>query len=127
MDLTTLERLPLWVNGRAFSPSTTRYGEVTNPATGEVIRCFMVPRESVAIAGGTAKADTSFDLEANCGDVTYGILSNKYLDAKAKTKKYTCTVTVNGDTWSYDETTSYTHAIGGDIAHTDRNTLRRVG
>src|SRR5690348_9627145 len=38
MDLTTLERLPLWVNGRAFSPSTTRYGEVTNPASGEVIR-----------------------------------------------------------------------------------------
>jgi malonate-semialdehyde dehydrogenase (acetylating)/methylmalonate-semialdehyde dehydrogenase len=38
MDLTTLERLPLWIAGRAFSPSTTRYGEVTNPATGEVIR-----------------------------------------------------------------------------------------
>src|SRR4029079_2762728 len=38
MDLTTLERLPLWVGGRAYSPSTTRYGEVTNPATGEVIR-----------------------------------------------------------------------------------------
>ena len=38
MDLTTLERLPMWVNGRTHSPSTTRYGEVTNPATGEVIR-----------------------------------------------------------------------------------------
>jgi malonate-semialdehyde dehydrogenase (acetylating)/methylmalonate-semialdehyde dehydrogenase len=38
MDLTTLERLPLWIAGRAFSPSTTRYGEITNPATGEVIR-----------------------------------------------------------------------------------------
>lgn len=38
MDLTTLERLPLWIGGRAYSPSTTRYGEVTNPATGEVIR-----------------------------------------------------------------------------------------
>src|SRR5437899_3051194 len=38
MDLTTLERLPLWIGGRAFAPSTTRYGEVTNPATGEVIR-----------------------------------------------------------------------------------------
>ena len=38
MDLTSLERLPLWIGGRAFSPSTTRYGEVTNPATGEVIR-----------------------------------------------------------------------------------------
>src|SRR5947207_9174393 len=38
MDLTTLERLPLWVGGRAFQPTTRRYGEVTNPATGEVIR-----------------------------------------------------------------------------------------
>ena len=38
MDLTTLERLPLWIGGRAVAPTTTRYGEVTNPATGEVIR-----------------------------------------------------------------------------------------
>ena len=38
MDLTTLERLPLWIGGRAHAPATTRYGEVTNPATGEVIR-----------------------------------------------------------------------------------------
>ena len=38
MDLTTLERLPLWIDGRAADPTTTRYGEVTNPATGEVVR-----------------------------------------------------------------------------------------
>ena len=38
MDLTTLQRLPLWIGGKAVSPTTTRYGEVTNPATGEVIR-----------------------------------------------------------------------------------------
>ncbi len=38
MDLTTLERLPLWIGGRAVSAHTTRYGEVTNPATGEVLR-----------------------------------------------------------------------------------------
>ena len=38
MDLTTLERLPLWIGGRAVAAQTTRYGEVTNPATGEVIR-----------------------------------------------------------------------------------------
>ncbi len=38
MDLTTLERLPLWIGGRPVAPTTTRYGEVTNPATGEVIR-----------------------------------------------------------------------------------------
>ena len=38
MDLTTLERLPLWIGGRAVGATTTRYGDVTNPATGEVIR-----------------------------------------------------------------------------------------
>src|SRR2546423_13866635 len=38
MDLTTLERLPLWIGGRAVAAHTTRYGEVTKPATGEVVR-----------------------------------------------------------------------------------------
>jgi len=38
MDLTTLERLPLWIGGRAVPAHTTRYGEITNPATGEVLR-----------------------------------------------------------------------------------------
>jgi malonate-semialdehyde dehydrogenase (acetylating)/methylmalonate-semialdehyde dehydrogenase len=38
MDLSTLERLPMWIGGRMHAPTTTRYGEVTNPATGEVIR-----------------------------------------------------------------------------------------
>jgi malonate-semialdehyde dehydrogenase (acetylating)/methylmalonate-semialdehyde dehydrogenase len=38
MDLTTLERLPLWIGGKAVAARTKRYGEVTNPATGEVIR-----------------------------------------------------------------------------------------
>ena len=38
MDLTTLERLPMWIGGRAVPASTKRYGEVTNPATGEVVR-----------------------------------------------------------------------------------------
>jgi malonate-semialdehyde dehydrogenase (acetylating) / methylmalonate-semialdehyde dehydrogenase len=38
MDLTTLERLPLWIGGTPTPSRTTRYGEVTNPATGEFLR-----------------------------------------------------------------------------------------
>jgi malonate-semialdehyde dehydrogenase (acetylating)/methylmalonate-semialdehyde dehydrogenase len=38
MELTSLERLPLWIGGAPVAASTTRYGEVTNPATGEVVR-----------------------------------------------------------------------------------------
>src|SRR4051794_14878375 len=93
----------------------------------QVMRCFMVPRGSTILAGGTCEPDAkNFNLEATCGQETYGILSNPYLAEKARTSKYTCTITVEGNTWLYDETTQYKHAIGGDIAHTDRNVLRKV-
>jgi hypothetical protein len=96
-------------------------------ATGEIMRCFMVPRGSTLIAGGTgAPTDTTFTLEATVGDEVYGILQGKYLAEMARTKTYSLTVTIDGDTWSYDECTTYDHAIGGTIAHTDRNTLKRV-
>ncbi|TMG81208.1 MAG: CoA-acylating methylmalonate-semialdehyde dehydrogenase [Betaproteobacteria bacterium] len=36
--MSTVARLPLWIGGRATPARTTRYGEVTNPATGEVLR-----------------------------------------------------------------------------------------
>jgi malonate-semialdehyde dehydrogenase (acetylating)/methylmalonate-semialdehyde dehydrogenase len=55
MDLTTLERLPLWVGGRAVPARTTRYGEVTNPATGEVLRHVpFATAEDVAVAVAAA-------------------------------------------------------------------------
>ncbi len=38
MELTSLQRLPLWIGGGPVAASTARYGEVTNPATGEVVR-----------------------------------------------------------------------------------------
>src|SRR5207244_3209937 len=38
MDLTTLARLPLWIDGRAVGSQAKRYGDVINPATGEVLR-----------------------------------------------------------------------------------------
>ena len=38
METATREKLPLWIGGRSVAARTTRYGDVTNPATGEVIR-----------------------------------------------------------------------------------------
>ncbi len=94
---------------------------------GHVLRCFMVPRGTTVLAGGTARPDDSiFSLEANVGSETYAILSNIYLATKARTTKYTCKVTSTGDTFSYDSCTTYVHVTGGEIAHTDRNTLRRL-
>jgi hypothetical protein len=94
---------------------------------GHVLRCFMVPRGTTVLAGGTARPDDSrFALEANVGSETYGILSNLYLAARARTTKYTCNVVTDGDAFSYESCTTYVHATGGVIAHTDRNTLRRL-
>jgi len=120
-------RMAAWRAGEE-NPFHTEVGYwLWDGATGEVMRCFMVPRGSTLIAGGTAKAsDMSFSLEATVGDEVYGILQGKYLAEKARTKRYTVTISITQDAWSYDELTLYNHAIGGDIAHTDRNTLRRV-
>ncbi|HWA75204.1 MAG TPA: heme-binding beta-barrel domain-containing protein [Polyangiaceae bacterium] len=94
---------------------------------GHVLRCFMVPRGTALIAGGTAAPnDTTFTLDAKVGSETYGILSNLYLAQKARTTKYTCTVSVSPGVFSYDSCTTYVHGTGGEISHTDRNTLRRV-
>jgi malonate-semialdehyde dehydrogenase (acetylating) / methylmalonate-semialdehyde dehydrogenase len=57
MDLTTLERLPLWIGGRAVPAQTTRYGEVTNPATGEVVR--HVPFANAADVDAAVQAATA--------------------------------------------------------------------
>ena len=99
-------------------------------ATGEILRGFVVPRGITVLAGGTAAADaTSFTLRAAAGDPQYSIGENKYLAANASTLSYTVTVTINDDgSWSYDETTMLRmKEFDEPFAHTDHNTLRRVG
>lgn len=99
-------------------------------AAGQVMRCFMVPRGTVTIAGGTTTADAStFTMTAVLGSLTYGVLENQYLAENASTTKYEVTITVSGpDAWAYDETTTLKMAKldGKEMAHTDRNELQRV-
>jgi hypothetical protein len=94
---------------------------------GHVLRCFMVPRGTTVLAGGTARPDAkSFSVTASVGSETYGILSNIYLAANARTTEYACQLSAEPGSFSYESTTTYTHVKGGVISHTDRNKLRRV-
>lgn len=97
-------------------------------ANGQVMRCFMVPRGMVAIAGGPAAADSKvLEMSAERGSPTYGILSNQHLDVEANTPKFTCTITVGDGEWSYEECTTYdVKSKNMTVEHTDRNTLKRV-
>jgi hypothetical protein len=95
----------------------------------QVLRCFMVPRGVLINAGGDAEASSrEFHLSAELGSVTYGILSNQYLDASYKTMKYSLDVAILGDgRFSYEEDTHLWIPINERIFHhTDRNTLEKV-
>jgi malonate-semialdehyde dehydrogenase (acetylating) / methylmalonate-semialdehyde dehydrogenase len=59
MDLTTLERLPLWIGGRAVAAHSTRYGEVLDPASGEVVRHVPLA-DAEDIAAAVRAASTAF-------------------------------------------------------------------
>ena len=98
-------------------------------ATGEIVRCFVVPRGIAVVAGGTAAPGaTAFTLSADRGDDRYAIGENSYLARHASTLAYTVTVTVHVDgTWSYDETTTLRmDEFAAPFAHTDHNTLHRA-
>jgi hypothetical protein len=99
-------------------------------ATGEIVRGFVVPRGITVLAGGAAAADAKqFSLMARPGHPQYSIGENKYLAERASTLSYDVTITINDDgSWSYDETTMLKMSeFPEPFAHTDRNTLRRVG
>ena len=99
-------------------------------ATGEVLRGFVVPRGITVLAGGAAGADArSFTLTAEPGHPQYNIGENRYLADNASTVGYSVDITIHDDdTWSYQETTMLKmKEFDEPFAHTDSNTLHRVG
>lgn len=100
------------------------------PATGNIIQTLTIPRGQTAMATGNTTADaTTFTLKAVRGSTVNGISSNPFLEYAFRTDAYTITVTKNPDgTWSYEQETTLT--IPGQsepFAHTDRNTLHKIG
>ncbi len=97
-------------------------------ATGSVQKCFMIPRGSVAYAGGIATpTDVKFTLNAEYGKLDFGVLSNPYLNGAAKVIGYTVDVVADGKTYSYEQDTLLEMTeVEGTFHHTDRSTLHRV-
>ncbi len=122
-------RMAAWRHGEENqNPFHTEVGYwIWDAADRQVMKCFMIPRAEVLIAGATCNADArSFTLRADPGDATYGVLENRYLVANASTRHFECTVTVHDDgSWSYEEDTVVRLvAMGGqEFHHTDRNHL----
>lgn len=95
---------------------------------GHVMRSFVIPRASTILAGGPVAPDaTSFTLRAEADSDVYGICQNPYLYEKARCVAYEVSISVNGDELTYHETSTLQMVeFDEPLAHTDRNTLRRV-
>ena len=122
-------RSAMW-RGDEENPFHTEVGYwLWDAASGEVVRGFVVPRGITVLAGGIAAADaTQFTLEAAHGHPQYDIGENLYLAKNASTLSYEATITVGDGSWSYDETTMLQmNEFDEPFAHTDNNTLHRVG
>ncbi|HKS91598.1 MAG TPA: FABP family protein [Tepidiformaceae bacterium] len=98
-------------------------------STGQVLRCFAVPRGLAILAGGTAAADApEIHCVAEPGSPSYGLSQNRYLLERAAATGYRCSFTFNDDgTFSYvSDLVLKLAATGESMHHTDRNTLHRV-
>ena len=100
------------------------------PATGNLIQTLTIPRGQTAMATGHAKADDkTFSVEAVRGSTENGICSNPFLEHAFKTDHYRITITLHDDgTWSYQQTTTLiVPGYDAPFAHTDQNTLHKIG
>ncbi len=97
-------------------------------ALGHVMRGFVIPRGSAILAGGEAAPDaTSFTMRADADSDEYGIAQNTYLLHNARCIAYECSLSVDGDTLTYDETSTLVmKEYDEPYLHTDRNLLTRV-
>jgi hypothetical protein len=122
-------RMAAW-RGTEENPFHTEVGYwLWDARDGQVMRCFLIRRGSALIAGGLVAADaTTFTLTSEVGSETYGILSNRFLAAQARTVRYEVEIAVGADgVFSYEEVSLIEHGKTPEHqTHTDRNMLHRI-
>lgn len=118
-----------WEEGEDEEPFHQERGYfLWDPANGDVMKSFIVPRGITVNAGGNIEEDaTSFTVSAKVGDDVYGICSNPFLDKEFKSISYDVTFSIiDKNTFSYDENTQI--KIKGReklFQHTEKNIMVR--
>ncbi len=98
-------------------------------ANGQVMRCFAVPRGLAILAGGSAgPRDRTLHFKAEPGAKGYGLAQNLYLLERAVATAFDSSFSFHDDgSFSYtSDLVLRLAATGGELHHTDRNTLHRV-
>lgn len=120
-----------WRHGEeAMAPFHDEVGYLLwEKSTGQVLRCFAVPRGLAILAGGDATPESKvLKFKSEPGSPAYGLVQNKYLLERATATAFESVFTIENET-----TFSYTSdlvlklaATGKSMHHTDKNILHRV-
>lgn len=120
-----------WRHGEeAMDPFHDEIGYLLwDSVNGQVMRNVVFGRGIAILAGGDAgPRDKNLNFKATPGSPNYGILQNKHLSEQAELMNFEGTFSFNDDgTFSYDQTLVLRiPALGGELDHTDRNTMHKV-
>ena len=97
--------------------------------TNVVVQSLAIPRNVCVLAGGEHArpeegAAVTLKVSARKGDADWGIIESPFMRDNATTTSYEHTLTVDGNTLTYNETTML-HIYGNEFEHTDTNKLVR--
>jgi len=98
-----------------------------NESNNTVMQSLMIPRAVGLLAGGKVtenKNGVTFKVSAGIDNKDWGIVQSPFMQKKARTEQFVHTVTVNGKTMTYTESTTL-NIYGRRFLHTDGNTLTR--
>jgi len=100
-----------------------------DPATKEIVRCFVIPRGITVLAKGHAEPDAhSFELVAEASSGVNGICSSPFLEREFKTLSFRLRLTIHDErSFSYEqESVLQIRGQHGTFSHVDKNTLKKV-
>jgi len=113
-------------NGRIFHDQIGHW--IYEKSTNIIMHSLSIPRAVCLLAGGKyqeVNGESIFNVEANAGSQTYGIVQSPFMLEKAKTKAFKMNLSVKGNELNYHEVTSL-HIYEKDFEHIDKSTLLRV-
>jgi hypothetical protein len=114
-------------NGEVFHHQTGYW--TWDVAEAEVVQSIAIPRAVCVLAAGHWSGGDGPRIElsvaARLGDSDWGIVQSPFMRERARTTGFEHTLTLDGDTLSYAETT-HLQIYGRSFAHTDGNTLTRI-
>jgi hypothetical protein len=97
--------------------------------TGSIIQTVTIPRAVTLLAGGTASetgdGEVVIEVIAEEGHKEWGILQSPFMEQKARTRKFTHTISIKGNRMRYRETTLIDIYGKPNFEHVDFNTLQR--